>query len=187
MSRFEFAETEISGMILITPFFTEDQRGAVLKDYSCEVFGRQAVSFDVKETLYILSYQNVLRGLHVQRIKEQPKLVRCICGHVWSVAVDLRPESATLGKWICVDLTPENKKELLIPGGCALGTLALADSVLSCKYGEDYDAAYADGIRWNDPQLGIRWPLHKLNGKPVISQKDQCLQSFRNYLEKGGC
>ncbi len=188
MQLFEFQKMEIEGVFLITPFSAGDERGKMIKDYSAEVFGREHIIFEPKETLYISSHKNVIRGLHVQRVKEQPKLIRCISGCIFCAAVDIRMESSTCGKWVSAELTEENGQELYVPGGCAVGTLALEDSQFTCKCGENYYGQYEDGVRWDDPDLKVAWPLQLLGGEPVISEKDRKLQGYQSYMKrnKGG-
>ena len=119
IQKFEFRETKISGLIQVTPFNADDIRGCFTKDYSQEVFEANGISHDLKEVFYTTSHKGVIRALHFQREKQQPKLVRCIYGHVWDVVVDLRKNSSTFKEWLSFDLTGENDREILIPAGCA--------------------------------------------------------------------
>lgn len=183
IQQFECCELSLAGVMLITPFSYSDNRGEMVKDYSKEFFDMNGIDFQPIETIYIHSRKSVLRGLHFQREKEQPKLVRCISGSIWAAVVDLRVDSPTLGKWLSVELNQMNGKEVFVPGGFAFGTLALEDSFISCKCGEAYYAEYDGGIRWNDPLLDVRWPLDSLENTPIISNKDIQLQSFRDYLD----
>lgn len=177
----DFLKTEISGVVLVTPFYSADDRGSVIKDYSEKNFLDNGIEFVPKETLYISSQKKVLRGLHFQRIKGQAKLIRCIIGSIFGVVVDLRLESPTLGRWISYELDQKRREELFIPDGCAFGSLALEDALIVCKCGENYYKEYDDGIKWNDTDLNIRWPI---KDNLIISPKDRKLQSFRSYLMK---
>ena len=104
VQQFEFKETKISGLIEVTPFNAEDIRGCFTKDYSKEIFEANGINHDLKEVFYTTSHKGVIRALHFQRIKQQPKLVRCITGHVYDVVVDLRKNSPTYKEWIGFDL-----------------------------------------------------------------------------------
>lgn len=181
--QFEISKLLIPGVLLIVPFSSFDDRGGMVKDYSKDFFEKNEIVFEPVETMYIQSRKDVLRGLHFQKVKKQSKLVRCISGFVWSVVVDLRLDSPTLGKWISLELNQENRNEVFVPGDCAFGTLALEDSLISCKCGEKYYAEYDTGIIWNDADLAVKWPFDSLNHAPIISSKDRSLQSYKDYLK----
>ena len=153
--KFAFNETEISGLIEITPFNADDLRGCFTKDYSKEVFEANGIKHNLEEVFYTTSYKGVIRALHFQREKQQPKLVRCIAGHVYDVVVDLRKESPTFKKWKGFDLVGEIHNEILVPNGCAHGYLVLEKSIVSYKCGERFYGEYDDGIRWDDPDLSL--------------------------------
>ena len=185
IQKFEFCETEIPGLIEVTPFNADDVRGCFTKDYSKEVFEANGIKHDLAEVFYTTSYTGVIRALHFQRVTQQPKLVRCIHGHVWDVVVDLRKDSPSFKKWLAFDLTGENHKEVLIPAGCAHGYLVLEDSIVSYKCGEKFYGEYDDGIMWNDPDIGVQWPLELIGGeeKLILADKDKNLQSFAKLME----
>ena len=184
IQKFEFQSTEIPGLVVVTPFCARDLRGSFTKDYSKEVFEANGIAHDLKEVFYTTSHKGVIRALHFQRVQQQPKLVRCIYGHVWDVVVDLRKDSPSFKKWLAFDLTGENQKELLIPAGCGHGYLVLEDSVVSYKCSEKFYGEYDDGIMWNDPELAVTWPLDQIGGeeKLIIADKDQNLQSFAQLM-----
>ena len=188
MQKFEFKETEIEGLIEITPFFSEDSRGYFLKDYASEMFAQNGYSHDLKEVFYTFSHKGVIRGLHFQREKQQGKQVRCIQGHIYDVIVDLRPDSPSFLCWKGFHLTEENRKSLLIPSGCAHGFLAIKDSLMVYKCSERFYGEYDDGIRWDDPDLKIEWPLSLVGGPNQIefSEKDKGLQSFAEFSKAYG-
>ena len=185
IQKFEFHETEIPGLIEVTPFNADDIRGCFTKDYSKEAFEANGITHNLAEVFYTTSYKGVIRALHFQRIKQQPKLVRCIHGHVWDVVVDLRKDSPSFKKWLAFDLTGENHKEILVPAGCAHGYLVLEDSIVSYKCGEKFYGEYDDGIMWNDPDIGVAWPLELIGGeeKLILADKDKNLQSFAKLME----
>ena len=148
INHFAFNKTEIEGLIEVTPFNAQDIRGEFIKDYSKEVFEQNGIEYNLAEVFYTVSYKGVIRAIHFQREKQQPKLVRCISGHVYDVVVDLRKESPTFKKWLSFDLTGENKKELLIPAGCGHGYLVIEPSIVSYKCAEKFYSEYDDGILW---------------------------------------
>lgn len=186
--KFAFEETEIKGLIKVTPFNADDIRGCFTKDYSKEVFEANGITHNLEEVFYTTSYKGVIRALHFQREKQQAKLVRCIHGHIYDVVVDLRKDSPTFKKWLGFDLVGKEHNEILVPGGCAHGYLVLEESIVSYKCGEKFYGEYDDGIMWNDPDLNIQWPLELIGGeeKLILADKDKNLQSFAEFIEKYG-
>lgn len=185
MQRFQFQETELKGLIMIDTFCAEDVRGYLLKDYSQEVFAQNGIQHDLREVFYTSSYKGVIRALHFQRVHQQPKLIRVVKGSVYDVAVDLRKNSPTFGKWQGFYLSEENKSELLIPGGFGHGYLVLEDSIVSYKCAEKFYGEYDDGIMWNDPDIGIEWPLNRVD-RVILAEKDMHLQTFKEFTETYG-
>ncbi len=188
IQKFEFQPSEIEGVIEVTPFNVDDIRGCFTKDYSKEVFEANGISHDLQEVFYTTSYRGVIRALHFQCVKQQPKLVRCIVGHVFDVVVDLRKDSPTFRKWIGFDLIGEMHNEILVPAGCAHGYLVLEDSIVSYKCAEKFYTEYDDGILWNDPDLGVQWPLEKVGGMEhvILADKDKNLNTFRQFMDQYG-
>jgi len=164
IQKFEFNKTEIDGLIDIKSFNADDIRGCFTKDYSKEVFEANGINHDLAEVFYTTSYKGTIRALHFQRVKQQPKLVRCVHGHVYDVVVDLRKDSPTFKKWLSFDLIGEKHNEILVPAGCAHGYLVLEDSIVSYKCSEKFYGEYDDGIYFNDPDLNVAWPLELLGG-----------------------
>ncbi len=185
-TKWTFSETKLPGVFEITPFNAEDIRGCFTKDYSREVFEANGIPYELAEVFYTTSHKGVIRALHFQRVKQQPKLVRCIWGHVWDVVVDLRRDSQTYKQWVAFDLTGENHKEILIPAGCAHGYLVIEPSVVSYKCAEKFYGEYDDGIMWNDPDIDVKWPLFLVGGVEniILAEKDRNLQSFREFSEQ---
>lgn len=181
--KFDFKKTEIEGLIEVVPFNSDDIRGCFTKDYSKEVFEANGIHHDLAEVFYTTSHKGVIRALHFQRVKQQPKLVRCITGHVWDVVVDLRKESPTFSKHVVFDLIGEKHNQILVPAGCAHGYLVLEDSIVSYKCSEKFYGEYDDGIIWSDPDLAIEWPIELVGGiqNLIISEKDKQLMSFKAY------
>lgn len=188
IQTFEFKKTKIDGILEITPFNADDIRGCLTKDYSKEIFEANGIKYDIQEIFYTTSYKGVIRALHFQREKQQPKLVRCISGHVYDVVVDLRRNSPTYKEWIGFDLVGEQHNEVLVPAGCAHGYLVLEPSIVSYKCAEKFDGEYDDGIKWNDEDIAVKWPLEKIGGsrKLIIADKDKNLQTFREFEKKYG-
>jgi dTDP-4-dehydrorhamnose 3,5-epimerase len=188
VTKFSFQETTIPGLIEVTPFNADDIRGCFTKDYSKEVFEANGIHHDLAEVFYTTSHKGVIRALHFQRVKQQPKLVRCIWGHVWDVVVDLRKDSPSFRKWLAFDLVGERHNEILVPAGCAHGYLVLEDSIVSYKCGEKFYGEYDDGIIWNDKDIAVPWPLETIGGmeKLIIADKDKKLQTFVEFMSTYG-
>ena len=183
VQKFDFKETELKGAYIIQPFFASDNRGGLLKDYNENVFKENGIEHVLKEVFYTISKKGVIRAIHFQLVKQQAKLVRCVKGHVYDVIVDLRPESATFGKWIGVDLTEENMLQLYVPERFGHGYLVLEDSIVSYKCAEVFYGEGDSGIMYNDKDIGIVWPFEKIGGieNLIISEKDLNLMNFLDY------
>jgi len=181
VKHFEFQETNFNAAFLITPFIAPDERGVFIKDYSEEVFNQNGIVHELKEVFYAVSKKGVIRAMHFQVVKQQAKLVRCVSGHVYDVIVDLRKNSPTFGQWQGFDLTSENHYMLYVPEHFGHGYLVLEDSIVSYKCAEKFYGEYDSGIKWNDPDVAIEWPLAQVDHKIILSEKDQNLQSFQEY------
>lgn len=185
LQNFSFEKTSIDRVLIVNPFVSNDIRGTFIKDYSEEIFKAAGIKHKLEEVFYSYSDKGVLRGLHFQRVKHQPKLVRCINGHILDVVVDLRKESPTFKKWLFFNLIGDNYKGILVPPRCAHGFLALEPSMVSYKCAEKFYNEYDSGIKWNDPDINIDWPLELIGGisKLILSDKDNNLQSFRDLID----
>lgn len=149
----------IEGLCVITPTVHGDNRGYFMESYNQRDMQEAGIDITFVQDNQSMSVKGVLRGLHYQKNFPQSKLVRVIKGAVFDVAVDLRPNSKTYGKWYGVELTEENKKQFLIPRGFAHGFLVLSDSAEFCYKCDDfYHANDEGGLAWNDPAIGIAWP-----------------------------
>lgn len=188
IQKFEFHETEIPGLIEVTPFNADDIRGCFTKDYSKEIFEQNGIHYDLAEIFYTTSHKGVIRALHFQRVKQQPKLVRCIYGHVYDVVVDLRKDSPTFKKWLGFDLIGEKHNEILVPAGCAHGYLVLEPSIVSYKCSEKFYGEYDGGIKWNDPDINVKWPLEKIGGiqNLILADKDKNLPTWKEFEKEYG-
>jgi dTDP-4-dehydrorhamnose 3,5-epimerase len=185
MQKWNFEKLELKDAYKITPFFSDDNRGGFLKDYSKEVFAQNDIDYDLKEVFYTISHKGVIRAMHFQNIKQQAKLVRCVKGKVYDVIIDLRKDSPTFKKWQGFYLSDENMTELLVPEGFGHGYLVLEDSIVSYKCAEKFYGEYDSGIRYDDKDMGIEWPYELIGGKDKVinSVKDDNLQSFKEFLE----
>lgn len=182
-SKFEITDAKLQGVKVVTPFCSEDNRGYFIKDYSLEVFEKNNIEHELKEVFYTVSHKGVIRAIHFQREKEQAKLVRCIKGIIYDVVVDLRKESPTFGQWESFELSGENKLEILIPEHFGHGYLVLEDAIVSYKCAEKFYGEFDDGILWNDPDIGIEWPIQQVD-EIILSEKDKILQSFKEFKKK---
>ena len=149
----------IEGLCVITPAVHGDNRGYFMETYSQRDMEENGIYINFVQDNQSMSVKGVLRGLHFQKSFPQTKLVRVIKGSVFDVAVDLRKDSKTFGKWYGIELTEENKKQFLIPRGFAHGFLVLSDTAEFCYKCDDfYHANDEGGLAWNDPAIGIDWP-----------------------------
>ena len=165
-------DTKLPGVCIVEPDVHGDQRGYFMETYNRQAFAGIGITAEfVQDNQSYTASRGVLRGIHFQRgDKAQAKLVRCVRGAVLDVAVDLRPESPTYKKWVAVELSAENKKQLLIPRRMGHGFVTLTDDVEFLYKADNFYAPEADGgIRWNDPELNINWGVEE----PVLSAKDQ--------------
>ena len=186
MNPFRVENTSIEGLLQIYPQYAEDGRGYVSKIFDASVFKAHGIALSPSEELRSFSKKGVLRGLHLQWKNSQDKLVHVLFGAVYDVAVDLRAGSSTFGKWEGFSLTGENRRMLYLPKGFAHGFLALGEeNLLGYLIGGPYDPESDGGIRWNDPQLAIDWPLYQI-GEPVISERDRALPGFEAFIDAHG-
>lgn len=149
----------IEGLFVIEPAVHGDNRGYFMETYSQRDMEEAGINICFVQDNQSCSVKGVLRGLHFQKQFPQTKLVRVIKGSVFDVAVDLRSDSETYGKWYGIELTEENKKQFLIPKGFAHGFLVLSDIAEFCyKCDEFYHPGDEGGMAWNDPEIGITWP-----------------------------
>ncbi|MDT8390975.1 MAG: dTDP-4-dehydrorhamnose 3,5-epimerase [Lentisphaeria bacterium] len=178
---FEFQPTALSGITLITPKYFGDDRGFFAECFKLSDFTEQGLDGHFVQLNHSRSGKNVLRGLHFQRPPfAQGKLLRCIRGCVWDVAVDIRGDSPTFGQWFGTEISRENRMMIYISPGFAHGFCVLSDEaeityhVTGAEYCPDAEA----GIHWNDPDLGISWPV----SEPILSAKDRTLPTLQNIV-----
>jgi dTDP-4-dehydrorhamnose 3,5-epimerase len=175
----QIIETEIPDLLIIKPQVFEDDRGYFFESYNLEKFVNAGIDVNFVQDNESKSMKNVLRGLHFQAPPfAQGKLVRVMRGAVLDVAVDLRKESPTYGKWASIVLTESNKFMYWIPAGMAHGFLTLEDNtVFFYKCTNVYNKPSEGSIRWNDPSLGIKWGIEN----PILSAKDQTAPLFELF------
>lgn len=163
--------TELSGVIIIEPKIFSDDRGFFMESYNKQAMAKYGIDADFVQDNHSRSSKNVLRGLHYQIQNAQGKLVRVVAGSVYDVVVDIRRSSRTFGRWFGLTLSAENKRMLWVPAGFAHGFLVTSEYAEFLYKTTDYYAPeYERSLRWDDPQIGIQWPIE---GKPVLSGKDQ--------------
>ena len=180
-------KTPIKGLIIIHPHVFEDERGYFIKDFERSFYAENDLPVDFLETNESKSKKGTIRGLHFQQRFSQGKLIRVIKGAVYDVAVDLRFDSPTFGKWMGLELSEHNHDILYIPDGFAHGFLALEDdSIFSYKCTNKYAPEFDSGVLYNDPEIGIEWPVDRVGGwgHVITSAKDAKLQTLKEFINK---
>ena len=173
-----FVETELGGVFVVELEEHVDERGSFARTWCREEMAAAGLTSDLAQcSLSRNRRAGTLRGLHFQRPPhEEAKLVRCTRGAIFDVAVDLRPGSATLGRWVGVELDPDNSRGLYVPEGCAHGFQTLVDDTdVAYMISVPYAPEAATGVRWDDPRLGIAWPEV---AERTISPRDRSLPGY---------
>lgn len=179
MGQFQFTKTGIEGLVVVEPKVFGDNRGYFMETYNYNDFKAAGLDMVFVQDNQSKSKKGVLRGLHFQKKNPQGKLVRVVSGEVYDVAVDLRKGSDTYGKWYGVLLSAENKKQFYVPEGFAHGFVVMSETaefVYKCT--RFYDPSDEGGLMWNDPEIGIDWPVPE-NAELLLSEKDQHHQPLR--------
>ena len=181
MSNFNFIKTDIDGVIIVEMKAFGDSRGYFMETYHEEKFREGGITANFVQDNQSKSTKGVLRGLHFQKTHPQAKLVRVIKGEVYDVAVDLRKDSPTYSKYVGAILSDENKKQFFIPKGFAHGFLVLSDEAeFTYKCDDFYHPEDEGGLMWNDPAIGIDWPLDGIDNLN-LSEKDMKNPSFGSF------
>ncbi len=181
VSDFEFEILELKDAFKIRNFFMEDNRGGFVKCFEKETFMIGGIKFSLDETFVSTSARNVIRGIHFQLSRPQAKLVSVLSGRVLDYIVDLRPESETFKKWICVELSAENHTTLYVPRGFGHGFCSMEDNTLMLYLCDGaYDKKTDTGIKYNDPELNIQWPQLE---NEIHSDRDLSLMNFQEYMK----
>ncbi|HOM03219.1 MAG TPA: dTDP-4-dehydrorhamnose 3,5-epimerase [Acetivibrio sp.] len=179
MNNFTVTKTPIEGLIIVEPKVFADTRGVFIESYNKESFLELGLTMEFVRDYHIKSRIGVLRGIHFQRKFPQGRLIRVIRGRVYDVAVDLRKDSPTFGKWYGIELSAQNNKMLYIPERFGHAFLTLEDDTeVLCKTTNVYYPEYDSGIIYNDLDLEINWP--EIEGDIVLSEKDKNLPAFKN-------
>lgn len=168
----KFQRTDIPEVILISPDIHRDERGYFMETYQKERYFSIGINYEFVQDNQSSSIKGTLRGLHYQIVKPQGKLVRALQGEIFDVAVDLRKESPYFGKWVGEILSAENQNQLWIPPGFGHGFFTLSDQADVFYKATDY--YFPEGercIRWDDPNIGVDWPI-AAKDKPIVSEKD---------------
>jgi dTDP-4-dehydrorhamnose 3,5-epimerase len=170
-------KTKIPEVLILEPRVFGDERGFFFESFNASAWQQATgITKPFVQDNHSSSSQGVLRGLHYQIQQPQGKLVRCVVGEVFDVAVDIRSSSATFGQWVGVNLSADNKRQFWVPEGFAHGFLVLSPvAEFLYKTTNYYAPQHERYIRWDDPDLGIEWPLA---GEPVLSVKDASAPSF---------
>lgn len=182
MDKFKFIETGIKDLYVVESMVFGDSRGYFMETYNALDFNDAGLNLVFVQDNESHSTKGVLRGLHFQHEHTQGKLVRVTHGEVYDVAVDLRKKSDTYGKWYGVYLSDENKKQFYVPTGFAHGFLVISDTaefVYKCT--DYYHPQSEGGILWNDPEIGIQWPIDNINSI-ILSDKDKNLKSLKETI-----
>ncbi|MEA3494333.1 MAG: dTDP-4-dehydrorhamnose 3,5-epimerase [Candidatus Margulisiibacteriota bacterium] len=172
MGKFKFSKTKIESVLVVEPQVFADDRGFFFECYKTSDFAVVGIKGSFSQVNHSRSTKGVLRGLHYQSDPmAQGKLVKVVAGEVFDVAVDLRKSSPTFGRWVGEDLSADNKKMLYIPEGFAHGFCVTSDiaEVVYFVIGGEYSPEHDRGIIWNDPDVGIKWPLKEIS----VSKKDK--------------
>lgn len=181
MGQFQFTKTGIEGLVVVEPKVFGDNRGYFMETYNYNDFKTAGLDMVFVQDNQSKSKKGVLRGLHFQKKNPQGKLVRVVSGEVYDVAVDLRRGSDTYGKWYGVLLSAENKKQFYVPEGFAHGFVVMSETaefVYKCT--RFYDPSDEGGLMWNDPEIGIDWPVPE-NAELLLSEKDQHHQPLKDF------
>lgn len=177
----KFIATPLPGVLVIEPDVFRDERGFFLESYNQEKYRKQLSDNFVQDN-HSLSARNTLRGLHVQNPNLQGKLVRVICGEVFDVAVDIRVGSPTFGQWFGENLSADNFRQMYVPPGFAHGFCVLSEMAeFEYKCTDTYHPESELVLAWDDPQIGVDWPV----SEPVLSGRDQQGLSLEQLQQQG--
>jgi dTDP-4-dehydrorhamnose 3,5-epimerase len=171
----------LAGLKLIKPAVFRDPRGFFIETYNRQRYLEAGIDCDFVQDNQSQSTRGTLRGLHYQSKPGQAKLVRCSRGRVFDVALDIRPTSPTFGQWHGVELADDDHAQLFVPVGFAHGYCVLSDvAEFQYKVSSPYDPAVECGLRWNDPAIGVAWPV----SEPILSKRDQATESFADFVAR---
>jgi dTDP-4-dehydrorhamnose 3,5-epimerase len=183
MGKIKVTRNEIEGLAVIEPTVFRDERGYFVETYNENDMKEAGLDLRFVQDNQSMSRKGVLRGLHFQKQYPQGKLVRVLEGRVFDVAVDLRANSPTFGRWFGVELSSDNMKQFYIPEGFAHGFYVMSDvAVFAYKCTDFYHPGDEGGMKWDEPEIGIEWPL---DGEPLLSEKDRKWLGIRDTFHFG--
>jgi dTDP-4-dehydrorhamnose 3,5-epimerase len=163
-------ETQLDGVVLIEPEVHRDERGFLVETFREQDWRELGIEVEFVQDTHSRSGRGTLRGIHFQTRPGQAKLVRCLQGRIWDVAVDLRRDSPTYRRWEGYELDDERHRQLFLPAGFGHGFCVLSDRAdFAYKLSSYYDPATEAGIAWDDPAVGVEWPI----SEPVLSERDR--------------
>jgi dTDP-4-dehydrorhamnose 3,5-epimerase len=174
-------DTTLEGLVLIEPEVHGDERGFLVETFRDELWSELGLEMKTVQENHSRSGKNILRGLHFQTHPGQAKLVRCLRGRIWDVAVDLRRDSETYGQWEGHELDDETHRQLLVPVGFAHGFCVLSDVAdVAYKLSSLYDPETEAGIAWDDPGVGVDWPI----SVPILSERDKAAPRLSEIADR---
>lgn len=180
MSKYAFSKMSLKDAYCIESFSVCDCRGGFTKIFEKDVYEKEGITFSLSESFYSVSIKGVVRGLHFQINHPQAKIVSVLSGSIWDVIVDLRKESPTYKKWEAVELSADNHRAVYVPKGFAHGFLSLDENtVMLYQCDGSYDAESDTGIRYDDPDIGVVWPIDL--EEAICSERDLTLMSFKEF------
>jgi dTDP-4-dehydrorhamnose 3,5-epimerase len=177
----EFRQTKLSGVLIVEPDVHRDDRGFFLESYHREKYAAAGIDLDFVQDNHSKSERGTLRGLHAQWRKPQGKLVRVLSGEIFDVAVDARKGSPTFGQWVGATLSSDNHHQIWVPPGFVHGFCVTSDiAEVEYKCTDVYDPGGELGVIWNDPDIGIEWPV----AEPLLSGKDASAPQLKDVQDK---
>jgi len=177
----EFRQTKLSGVLIVEPDVHRDDRGFFLESYHREKYAAAGIDLDFVQDNHSKSERGTLRGLHAQWRKPQGKLVRVLAGEIFDVAVDARKGSPTFGQWVGATLSSDNHHQIWVPPGFVHGFCVTSDiAEVEYKCTDVYDPGGELGVIWNDPDIGIEWPV----AEPLLSGKDASAPQLKDVQDK---
>ncbi|HMX29256.1 MAG TPA: dTDP-4-dehydrorhamnose 3,5-epimerase [Blastocatellia bacterium] len=179
----KITRTEIPDVLIIEPQVFRDERGFFLESYNRQKYREHGIETEFVQDNHSRSQRGTVRGLHAQINHPQGKLVRCIEGEIFDVAVDVRRGSPTFGQWVGAWLTAENFRQIYVPTGFVHGFCVTSEiSQVQYKCTDIYDPSSEISVLWNDPEIGIQWPLEEL-GVPILSKKDLAGKPLQQLMD----
>jgi dTDP-4-dehydrorhamnose 3,5-epimerase len=179
--EFNLEQTGIRDLVVITPGSFQDERGFFTETYRKDKFSQWGLDMEFVQDNHSRSAKNVIRGLHFQWEPPMGKLMRVTLGSAYLVAVDIRLGSPTFGKWLGIEASVENRKQVYAPAGFARGFCVLSDfAEIQYKCTGIYSNKAESGILWNDPAIGVQWPVKQ----PILSKKDEVAQTLDQWVQK---